>query len=85
MAKILLDFYGSWCSPCKAMAPTIESIKDIEVRKIDVEKEPDMAKGYNVRSVPTLIIVEDQKEIDRMMGFTNSKAVLDFVKKHVVS
>lgn len=69
----LLDFYADWCGPCKIMAPIFEQAeKDykgkIEFQKIDVEANEQLAGQYDVRSIPTFVLLKDDKEIDRKMG-----------------
>ncbi|HNS71485.1 MAG TPA: thioredoxin [bacterium] len=69
----LLDFYADWCGPCKMMAPIFEEIeKDyenrIEFKKVDVEAEEQLAGQYNIGSIPTFVLLKDDKEIDRKTG-----------------
>ena len=69
----LLDFNAVWCQPCKIMSPIIEDIekefKDkLEIIKIDVDKESKKADEYNVMSIPTFVILKDNKEIGRTTG-----------------
>lgn len=69
----LLDFYADWCGPCKIMAPVFEEIeKDyagkIEFQKVDVEANEQLAGQYDIRSIPTFVLVKDGKEVDRKMG-----------------
>ena len=69
----LLDFYADWCGPCKIMTPIFEEIeKDyaglIEFQQVDVESESDLASKYGIMSIPTFVLVKDDKEIDRKIG-----------------
>ena len=69
----LLDFYADWCGPCKMMAPIFEEIeKDyenrIEFKKVDLEAEEQLAGQYNIGSIPTFVLLKDDKEIDRKTG-----------------
>ena len=68
----LFDFYAPWCGPCKAMDPTIEALKTkfegrLEVKKVNVDDQPELAKFYNVRSIPTLILMAPDEKL-RMIG-----------------
>lgn len=61
----LIDFYASWCGPCKGLAPVLEELSEeyeekIDIYKIDIDEEPELASLFNVRSVPTLLFVPMQ-------------------------
>jgi thioredoxin-like negative regulator of GroEL len=79
----LLKFYASWCAPCKGLSLTIENMKSsitIPVEDIDIDKNNDMARKYNVRSVPTMVIVDSTgSEVKRAVGMMNEKQVLTFL------
>ncbi len=78
----LLDFWAPWCNPCKIMNPIIEEIEKefegkIKVEKYNVDEAVDMSSKYGVMSIPTYIVLKDDKEVARKIGVT-SKA--DLVK-----
>lgn len=69
----LLDFYADWCGPCKIMAPIFDEIESeyegkVEFKKVDVEAESETASKYGIMSIPTFVILRDDKEIDRKTG-----------------
>lgn len=69
----LLDFYADWCGPCKVMAPIFDEIEKkyegkIEFKKIDVESQGDLAQQYGILSIPTFVILNDGKMVDRKSG-----------------
>ena len=71
---VLVDFWATWCGPCKMIAPVIEEISEeyadkIVVAKLDVDEVPSIAGQYNVMSIPTLVVFENGKEVNRMVGF----------------
>ena len=75
--KKLLDFYADWCQPCKMQAPVIDELKKegFNVKKVDIDTEEELTSKYGVMSIPTMIVVENGKEIKRFMG-VQSKATL---------
>ena len=68
----LVDFYADWCGPCRMLAPIIEEIAserpDIAVAKINVDKEPELAREYGIVSIPTVIIFKDGEIAKRITG-----------------
>jgi thioredoxin 1 len=71
---VLVDFFATWCGPCKMLGPVIEELaKENEgkakISKIDVDENPLTAGQFGVQSIPTIILFKDGKEIDRMIGF----------------
>ena len=71
---VLVDFWATWCGPCKMIAPVVEEIaqeyaEKIVVGKVDVDEVPSIAARYNVMSIPTLIVFENGKEVNRLVGF----------------
>lgn len=69
----LLDFYADWCGPCKIMTPIFDEIESeyegkVEFKKVDVEAESETASKYGIMSIPTFVILRDDKEIDRKTG-----------------
>jgi thioredoxin 1 len=81
---VLVDFFATWCGPCKMLAPIVEKVasehEDINVLKIDVDEVPDVAAKYGIRSIPTLILFEDGKAVDMKLGYMPEESVLRFAK-----
>ncbi|MBQ7816592.1 MAG: thioredoxin [Oscillospiraceae bacterium] len=71
---VLVDFWATWCGPCKMIAPVIEELAEeyadrLVVTKLDVDQAPDIAGRYGVMSIPTLLVFENGKEAKRTVGF----------------
>ena len=70
---VLVDFYASWCPPCRAIAPAVDALAaqmegKAKVFKLDVDAEPDIESRYGVKSIPTLIIFKGGEPVDRVVG-----------------
>ncbi|MCL2852381.1 MAG: thioredoxin [Defluviitaleaceae bacterium] len=80
---VLVDFYASWCTPCKIIAPVLDQIaeerQDIVVCKISVEEHPDVASQYGVRSIPTLVSFKGGDVYKRITGSVPKASILEIV------
>lgn len=79
----LIKFYATWCEPCKALSSMIESMKDeisIPIEEVDIEKDMDAAVKYRVRGVPTMVIVDGDKEIRRQVGMLQKEQLKAFLQ-----
>ena len=77
--KQILYFTASWCGPCRMLGPIMESVKgQVSYSKLDVDVEQDLAVKYKVRSVPTLVLVENGVEKNRLVGVHQSPEILKF-------
>lgn len=67
---ILVDFWATWCGPCKRQAPVLEALAEegYNVGKVDVDENPDLASSYGVMSIPTMVFFKEGKEQKRLIG-----------------
>lgn len=78
----LLKFEAEWCGPCRAMAPIVKKAGEfcgIDVHSIDIDENPSMAEKYGVQSIPTIILVEQDAEVRRVVGMLT----LDSLKREL--
>lgn len=86
MIKIL-DFWAEWCGPCKFMEPIIDDIEKelsgrVEIEKINVDENQELAAEYSVMSIPTYIIEKDGQEVERIIGATSRDNFLKIISKY---
>ena len=70
---VLLDFYADWCGPCQSLLPTIEKLSEeydgkVEIQKVNVDQNRDLAIKYGVRSIPALFFIKDTEIVDKLNG-----------------
>lgn len=81
--KVLVDFYADWCGPCKMLAMEIEKAAseiDIDIVKVNVDEEEDIARRYGVMSIPTLILFENGQELKKTIGFMPKDRIKEFIE-----
>lgn len=81
---VLVDFYADWCGPCKMMAPILKQVKDnlgdrVSIIKIDVDKNQALATKYQVRSVPTMLLFKNGKQIWRQSGVLQKDEIINII------
>ena len=82
--KVLLDFWATWCGPCKMIAPIVEEIAEenehIILAKVDVDQEPELAIRYGISSIPTLLVFENGEKKAQMVGFRPKADILKLIE-----
>lgn len=83
----VVDFFATWCGPCKMQAPILEEVKGrvgdkANIIKVDIDKNPELANQYNVRSVPTIIMFKNGEAVWRAVGVQSAEVLEQKVKDH---
>ena len=86
MTVTLKDFYADWCGPCKTQDPILEELEAewderVEFEKIDVDEEQDTANEYQVRSIPTIVVENDDGIVERFVGVTQKEKLQEAFEK----
>ncbi len=83
--KVLLDFWATWCGPCKMIAPYVEQVaqerEDITVGKIDVDRDPELAIRFGITSIPTLLVMENGQVTGQALGYRPKADILKLLDK----
>lgn len=82
---VLLDFWASWCGPCRMVAPVVEEIAkehpDIKVGKVNVDEQPELARQFNIMSIPTLVVMKNGKIVNQAVGARPKQQILDMMTR----
>lgn len=75
---ILLDFYADWCGPCQTLLPTVDKLSQefegsVEVRKINIDQNKELAREFKIRSIPALFFIKDDVIVDKVNGLTQEE------------
>ena len=83
--KVLVDFFATWCGPCKMLSPVLEELAeknpDLLVLKIDVDEVGALAARFGIQAIPTLILFKDGTQVDKRMGYQNMNQLLGFINQ----
>ncbi len=80
---VLIDFWATWCGPCRMIAPIIEEIANendnIKVCKVNVDEESELASTFKVSSIPTLVVIKDGKVTNTAVGYMSKENILKLI------
>lgn len=85
---VLIDFYADWCGPCKQMGPIVESVAEevsdnINVFKVNVDEENNLAMQYGISSIPTLVFIKNGEVVRNLVGLRDKKELIEFINKNI--
>ena len=82
---VLVDFFATWCGPCKMLTPVIEQVAnehpELKVAKVDVDELPSIAAKYQVQAIPSLFLVKDGQVVSSSLGYINKNQLENFINK----
>ena len=80
----LVDFYATWCGPCKMVAPHLEEIAaehpEYVIAKVNVDEEPELGREFGIMSIPALFVLRDGEIVNKAVGYRNKEALLDLIE-----
>lgn len=83
----LVDFWGSWCIPCKQMEPVVEALEDsqleLELFEVNVNRNRGLAAQHRIKGVPTFVLFQDGEERGRVVGAQSPDQLIGFIKEHL--
>lgn len=85
---ILVDFWASWCAPCRLVAPVLEQLAEemagrARVGKVNVDDNGDLANRFGIRSIPTLVVFKQGKVVDQLIGAAPKEQIRKMIEKHL--
>lgn len=85
---VLVDFWATWCGPCRMIAPVVEELATeyagkLKVGKVDVDSHQQLAMQYGIRSIPTLLLFKNGTVVEQIIGAVPKKALVDKLSKHL--
>ena len=81
---VLVDFFATWCGPCKMLSPLLEEISnesDILILKVDVDEASALAAEFTIQAVPTLVLFKNGQQVDVRLGYQNKNQLLSFINQ----
>ena len=85
---VLVDFWASWCGPCRMLGPVVEALSDemkgqVKVGKVNVDEQPELSEKFEVASIPTILLFKDGKVIANRVGAANKDALKEWISSSI--
>ena len=84
---VLIDFWASWCSPCKMISPIIDEIaheaSDIKICKVNIDEEPELTQKFRITSIPTLTLIKNGKVVDSSVGLKSKAEIMKMIGRYM--
>lgn len=85
---VLVDFWATWCGPCRMIAPVLEQISNeksasLTIAKLDIDENPQIAQDFKIMSVPTMILFKDGKPVKQIVGAQSKTKLLQVLEEHI--
>ena len=85
---VLVDFFATWCGPCKMLAPVLEQVSEemngkANIIKVDIDQCPDLADEFQITSVPTMMIFKDNVKVDMLVGFLPKERITEVIESNL--
>ncbi|MEE3440486.1 thioredoxin [Ruminococcus sp.] len=81
---VVIDFWATWCGPCKMMSPVVEEIAkdypDVKVCKVNVDEEPELSNAFKIVSIPTIVVIKNGEIIDSVVGYRPKEDIEKIIK-----
>lgn len=81
---VVIDFWATWCGPCKMMAPVVEEVAkdypDVKVCKVNVDEEPELPNAFKIVSIPTIVVIKNGEIIDSVVGYRPKEDIEKIIK-----
>ena len=85
---VVIDFWATWCGPCRKLSPIVDEISDeyagkVKFGKVNVEQSIEIAKKYSISGIPCLLIFKDGESVERMTGLMPKSSIISNIEKHI--
>lgn len=84
---VVVDFFATWCGPCKMLAPVLEDVQEemqnVKIVKVDIDENPNVASEYKVKNIPTIKVFKNGEEITTNVGFLPKGALVEMINKSI--